>query len=102
VSTEADWRHAGFKSVGDRLFEEEEAVVHVMGIQIVEKKRRNPWTTRDRLGSSEGSRPGGERTPQPRRNLPHPTPVGLWVPRPRNAGNPWTSLQGAWRARSGS
>jgi hypothetical protein len=30
MSTEADWRKAGF-SVGDRLFEGEEAVVHVMG-----------------------------------------------------------------------
>jgi hypothetical protein len=30
MGTEADCRHAGF-SVGDRLFEGEEAVVHVMG-----------------------------------------------------------------------
>jgi hypothetical protein len=30
MSTKADWRHAGF-SVGDRLFEGEEAVVHVDG-----------------------------------------------------------------------
>ena len=30
MSTEADWLHAGF-SVGDGLFEGEEAVIHVMG-----------------------------------------------------------------------
>jgi hypothetical protein len=29
---------------GDRLFEGEEAFVHVMGVQIASEKRRNPWT----------------------------------------------------------
>jgi len=27
-----------------RLFEGEEAVLHVMGVQIASEKRRNPWT----------------------------------------------------------
>jgi hypothetical protein len=31
MSPEADWRHVWIRSVGDRLFEREEAVVHVMG-----------------------------------------------------------------------
>jgi len=30
--------------VADRLFEGEEAVLHVMGRQIASEKRRNPWT----------------------------------------------------------
>src|SRR5215216_1532268 len=30
---------------GDRLFEGEEAVVHVTGVQIASEKRRNPWTS---------------------------------------------------------
>jgi hypothetical protein len=30
--------------VTDGLFEGEEAVLHVMGIQIASKKRPNPWT----------------------------------------------------------
>jgi len=29
----------------DRLFEVEEAVLHVMGVQIASEKRRNPWTS---------------------------------------------------------
>jgi hypothetical protein len=31
--------------VADRLFEGEEAVLHVMGDQIASEKRRNPWTS---------------------------------------------------------
>ena len=31
--------------VADRLFEGEEAVLHVMGEQIASEKRRNPWTS---------------------------------------------------------
>jgi hypothetical protein len=32
------------EKVADRLFEGEEAVLHVMGVQIASEKRRNPWT----------------------------------------------------------
>jgi hypothetical protein len=32
--------------VADRLFEGEETVLHVMGVQIASEKRRNPWTAR--------------------------------------------------------
>jgi len=31
--------------VADRLFEGEEAVLHVRGVQIASEKRLNPWTT---------------------------------------------------------
>jgi hypothetical protein len=41
-STEADWRLAGFRVWGTVCFEGEEAVVHVMGVQIAGEKRRNP------------------------------------------------------------
>jgi hypothetical protein len=34
------------EGVTDPLFEGEEAVLHVMGIQIASEKRRNPWTSR--------------------------------------------------------
>jgi hypothetical protein len=41
-----------------RLFEGEEAVLHVMGEQIASKKRRNPWTSRGSLTpTSERRRP---------------------------------------------
>ena len=33
------------EGVADRLFEGEEAVLHVMGVQIASEKRRNPWTS---------------------------------------------------------
>ena len=53
----------------DDLFEGEEAVLHLMGEQIVGKKRRNPWTldivpatapkdTRRRCSSPAGANPG--------------------------------------------
>ena len=65
MSTEADWRLAGF-SVGDRLFEREEAVVHVMG-WVGRPRRRGRFvddglfgsrTTVQRLGGWGGG-PGG-------------------------------------------
>ena len=31
--------------MADRLFEGEEAVLHVMGVQIASEKRCNPWTS---------------------------------------------------------
>jgi hypothetical protein len=42
--------------VTDRLFEGEEPVLHLMGVQIASEKRRNPWTSRtDRLFAREES-----------------------------------------------
>jgi hypothetical protein len=35
--------------VADRLFDGEEAVLHVMGRQIASEKRRNPWIPREWL-----------------------------------------------------
>jgi hypothetical protein len=37
-------RKGRIERVADRLFEGEEAVLHVMGEQIASEKRRNPWT----------------------------------------------------------
>jgi hypothetical protein len=33
------------EKVTDDLFEGEEAVLHVMGVQIASEKRRTPWTS---------------------------------------------------------
>jgi hypothetical protein len=35
----------GLVGIADSLFEGEEAVLHVMGVQIASEKRRNPWTS---------------------------------------------------------
>jgi hypothetical protein len=41
-------RKGRLEKVTDGLFEGEEAVLHVMGVQIASEKRRNPWTCQRR------------------------------------------------------